>query len=65
MMRRPHNRIALFAIGIGLAMPVTAKADSYTYDAQGRLIRVDYSAGGYVTYSYDDAGNRAVQAKSP
>lgn len=42
-----------------------AKADTYTYDAYGRLISVSFSAGGSVTYTYDAAGNRTVEYKSP
>lgn len=34
-----------------------AHAQSYVYDAAGRLVRVAYSAGGGVMYQYDDADN--------
>lgn len=65
MMGRSPNCIALFVIGLGLMLSAAAKADTYTYDAQGRLTRVDYTSGGYVTYTYDDAGNRTQQVKAP
>jgi len=50
---------------LSLAWCGAAHADTYTYDAQGRLTSVTYTAGGSVTYSYDDAGNRTQQVKSP
>lgn len=40
-----------------VSLPASA-AISYTYDALGRLVRVDYAVGNYVTYKYDAAGNR-------
>ncbi len=30
---------------------------SYTYDAAGRLVKVDYGSGGSLVYTYDNAGN--------
>ena len=44
------------ALGALLSRP--AHATEYTYDATGRLTRVEYDDGSTVTYSYDDAGNR-------
>ena len=41
---------------------------SYTYDAAGRLIKVDYGNGTVIAYSYDKAGNmlsRQVQNSGP
>jgi len=35
---------------------------TYTYDVLGRLIRVEYTGGSSVTYSYDSAGNRTSVA---
>jgi len=35
---------------------------SYTYDAMGRLVRVDYASGPTVVYNYDPAGNRTSVA---
>lgn len=48
-------------LGIGLGLATTAAAKSatqYTYDALGRVTKVDYGAGKFVSYSYDSAGNR-------
>jgi uncharacterized protein (TIGR03437 family) len=42
-------------------------ADSYTYDAAGRLTSVTYSNGSTISYAYDKSGNlltRAVQGPS-
>jgi len=36
----------------------------YKYDAQGRLIEVDYPNGAKVTYTYDAAGNRTKVVKT-
>jgi YD repeat-containing protein len=52
-------------LGTMSALTSDALADTYTYDAQGRLTSVTYTAGGSVTYTYDDAGNRTQQVKSP
>jgi uncharacterized repeat protein (TIGR01451 family) len=36
---------------------ITAAAVNYSYDAAGRLTRVDYGSSGSISYSYDKAGN--------
>src|SRR5579871_3150014 len=36
---------------------IFAAAVNYSYDAGGRLIRVDYGASGSISYTYDKAGN--------
>jgi YD repeat-containing protein len=48
-----------------LALSGFAVADSYTYDAYGRLTGVTYDDGSSVTYTYDDAGNRTAVSQSP
>lgn len=61
------SKIARFALTC-LSSPflsISAKADTYAYDAQGRLTSVIYTAGGTVTYTYDAAGNRTAQVKAP
>lgn len=35
-----------------------ASAETYQYDAQGRVVSVTYPNGKVVTYTYDAAGNR-------
>ena len=37
-----------------------AAAQTYTYDARGRVISVTYEGGETVDYTYDDAGNRTA-----
>lgn len=43
-----------FPLLLALAL---AAAVNYSYDAAGRLIRIDYGAGGSIAYTYDKAGN--------
>lgn len=52
---------AAVALGIASAS-VTAVAGTvtYTYDAQGRVVKAVYSDGYTITYSYDAAGNRTA-----
>jgi hypothetical protein len=42
-----------------------ALADTYTYDAYGRLMGVTFSDGSSVSYQYDPAGNRLVVSQTP
>ena len=37
--------------------PNSVYADTYTYDAAGRLTAVTYAGGSTIAYSYDTAGN--------
>jgi len=52
-----------------LVTAVLSAADAgYTYDAAGRLVKVDYGNGSVMAYSYDKAGNllsRQVQGAGP
>jgi YD repeat-containing protein len=65
------RRVALAQIALaGLVATLlgrTASAQTYTYDALGRLTQVTNSDGSTVTYSYDPAGNRTqvVRAAAP
>jgi YD repeat-containing protein len=65
------RRVALAQIALaGLVASLlgrTASAQTYTYDALGRLTQVTNSDGSTVTYSYDPAGNRTqvVRAAAP
>lgn len=43
-----------------LAWAGVAMADTYQYDALGRLLSVTYSDGSTITYAYDAAGNRTT-----
>lgn len=47
---------------VALALAGTANADTYYYDALGRLIRVERTNGQTTTYTYDAADNRTVVA---
>ena len=49
-----------------LCLPLIA-AVNYTYDATGRLVKIDYGNGSTITYTYDKAGNvlsKSIQAPS-
>lgn len=59
------RRGLLAAIGFSSLLGAAVEADTYTYDTQGRLTQVIYTAGGSVTYTYDSAGNRTAQVKAP
>jgi YD repeat-containing protein len=55
------KRYYLGAIGVLLTLPFTAQralADTYTYDARGRISSVTLSNGTVTYYCYDAAGNR-------
>lgn len=45
------------ALGFLLLGPNAAEAQTYTYDAQGRLASVSYGDGQSLTYTYDPGGN--------
>src|SRR5579871_6639031 len=44
-------------LAVLFASQLLLAAVNYTYDAAGRLIKVDYGAAGSITYTYDKAGN--------
>ena len=48
----------IFGLGIGLSIAtLTAGTINYTHDAAGRLTGASYSAGKFIGYTYDNAGN--------
>jgi uncharacterized protein (TIGR03437 family) len=58
------NVVFSFLLASSLAL---AAGINYTYDAAGRLIKVDYGNGSTITYTYDKSGNlltRSVQSGS-
>ena len=48
------KHLALFLL---LTAITVAGVVNYTYDAAGRLVKVDYGNGGSIVYTYDSAGN--------
>lgn len=59
-------RIAI--VTILLAAAAAAGKVAYSYDAAGRLSKVDYGDGRSIVYSYDKAGNlirRAIRGSAP
>src|SRR5436309_13684712 len=58
-----NKRIVSFLVAGQLA----AAAVTYSYDAAGRLAKIDYGAAGSISYTYDNAGNvlsRTVQSSA-
>jgi len=57
-----YTRILIFTV----ALPLTFAASvNYSYDAAGRLAKIDYGTAGSISYTYDKAGNllnRTVQS---
>jgi YD repeat-containing protein len=54
-------RLAILAFGFAaLTFSSVAIADTYTYDALGRLTGVTYADGSSISYAYDSAGNRTT-----
>lgn len=57
--------IAAAAIAAALCAGQALAGDTtYKYDAQGRLIEVNYPDGAKVAYTYDAAGNRTKIVKT-
>jgi uncharacterized protein (TIGR03437 family) len=44
---------------------VLAASVNYSYDAAGRLTRIDYGSSGSITYTYDNAGNLLSRITQP
>jgi YD repeat-containing protein len=55
-----RSQILLGALAAALLAAGAARADTYTYDALGRLVTVVSASGGTRTYTYDAAGNRTA-----
>jgi YD repeat-containing protein len=64
-MRRPAMRfVTAIALALGIVTaPAVAGTKKYTYDAAGRLLRVDYGNGKGFNYRYDANGN--LLSRSP
>jgi uncharacterized protein RhaS with RHS repeats len=60
---RPASALLMATLWLGMAHPVLAQeTETFTYDAQGRLVKVEHSGGPVggmqVSTTYDKAGNR-------
>ena len=44
---------------------LSAATANYSYDASGRLAKIDYGSGGSITYMYDNAGNLLSRTVAP
>jgi YD repeat-containing protein len=55
----------LLAMLCTLVLAVAASAQSFSYDAAGRLTRVTYSGGTTISYTYDAAGNQVGTNVTP
>lgn len=59
----------VFAVALIASSVVAAQAfagtTSYKYDANGRVVEVDYPSGTVVKYTYDKAGNRSQVVVTP
>ena len=53
-MRISMTKISLLFI---FSLTLAAASVNYSYDSAGRLVKIDYGAGGSITYTYDSAGN--------
>jgi YD repeat-containing protein len=51
-----RTRIFILMLTLAAALPSWGAGAAYTYDAAGRLIRVDYGGKGFA-YTYDNNGN--------
>ena len=49
--------LAVTSVLIGFLYSASAWSDTYTYDAAGRLVGIEFSDGSSATYTYDAAGN--------
>lgn len=52
-------KLITFFLGILFSNEILSQSKTtYKYDAMQRIIRVDFQAGGFETYTYDKVGNR-------
>jgi hypothetical protein len=65
---RTHNILPIAAAALAAATAAAALASetlSYSYDARGRLVRIDHAGsvnnGAIANYSYDKADNRILK----
>ena len=63
--RRRGSRLLTLLAGAALLFSVSASAESYTYDALGRLTSVTNDSGVTTYYCYDRSGNRTYIGPTP
>ena len=57
---RIGSYLGVICVGMLIATSAVSGETKYEYDPLGRLVKVTYSDGSTVAYSYDQAGNRVA-----
>lgn len=60
MVKRKASYLGILCLGMLMATSAVSGETRYEYDSLGRVVKVTYSDGSTVAYSYDAAGNRVA-----